>query len=104
MKSRNYYFFLMIAFTAILASCSSQEFKKTKTGLDYKIIGSGNSKDSIARVDDVLKLHVITKWNDSVMYTSYDKMPAFVKVQPDSVQPYSPYEVFGKVRKGDSLI
>lgn len=103
MKRTHYLWMAAIAALTITA-CSDVSFKKTKSGLLYKIISS-NSKDSVAKEGDWLKLHYVQKINDSVMQTSFGKMPAYQRVAGSS-QPadYSPGEIFGMLKKGDSAV
>ncbi len=100
----NYYLVSILAAVVIIAGCNRLDYKKTKSGLLYKIISSGNSKDSIARENDYLKFNVITKLNDSVLYSTYGKMPGYSKVAPAGQADYSPVEIFGMLKKGDSAI
>lgn len=101
MKRVNY---LLVAMAALVvaASCNSVSYKKTKSGLLYKIISS-NSKDSVAKPGDWLKIHYIQKLNDSVLQNSYDKMPIYQKVTADE-QVYNPAELYTMLRKGDSVV
>lgn len=98
---RTHYLWIAIAALAISA-CNGVNYKKTKSGLLYKIISS-NSKDSLVRPGDWLKLHYVQKINDSVVQNSYGKMPAFQKVVETSAD-YSPNEIFGMLKKGDSAV
>jgi FKBP-type peptidyl-prolyl cis-trans isomerase FkpA len=102
MKYKNSFLFLVVA-VAMFSSCDSQDFKKTPSGVDYKVI-SGNSKDSIAKPGDILKFDMVTKLNDSVLYSSYGKLPGYGKVPPDTFRMYSPVEAFSHVKTGDSLV
>jgi len=86
----------------ILVSCDAQ-YKKTKSGLVYKII-KGNSKDSVAKENDVLKFSLVLKINDSVLYDSHGKMPQYGPVSDRAKDSYSYYELFPQLRKGDSAI
>jgi FKBP-type peptidyl-prolyl cis-trans isomerase len=97
----------LLVFVALFStSCDSLGYKKTDSGLRYKIF-SGGSKDS-TKEGDWLKLNVtqtISGHKDSSMST-YGKMPAYVKIQtPPPGQPmYGPEEVLHLLRKGDSVI
>ena len=95
-------FLTVMIFT--IAGCGSLDYKKTKSGLLYKIISSGNSKNPIAKENNYLKFNVVTKLNDSVIYSSYGKMPGYSKVGPAKEADYSPVEIFGMLKKGDSAI
>ena len=87
----------------LLASCSGGGFKKTKSGVLYKIISDG--KGITAQKGQFLKIHVVqnvrTGTKDSLLATSYDAIPVYLPV--DSVpSSYNPAEVFMMLRKGDS--
>lgn len=101
MKRINY---LLVASAAILiaASCNNVSYKKTKSGLLYKIIPS-DSKDSVAKEGNWLKLHFTQKLNDSLLQTTFGKMPIYQKLAPNQ-QDYNPAEVFHLLKKGDSLV
>jgi len=100
----------LLTFLAVMilttAGCNSLDYKKTKSGLLYKIISTGNSKGSVAKENNYLKFNVVTKLNDSVIYSSYGKMPEYSKVGGAKGAPpnYSPIEIFGMLKKGDSAI
>jgi len=95
-------FLTVMIFT--IAGCGSLDYKKTKSGLLYKIISSGNSKNPVAKENNYLKFNVVTKLNDSVIYSSYGKMPGYSKVVAAKEADYSPVEIFGMLKKGDSAI
>jgi FKBP-type peptidyl-prolyl cis-trans isomerase FkpA len=87
----------------LLAACSGGGFKKTKSGVLYKIISDG--KGITAQKGQFLKIHVVQNrrsgTKDSLLATSYDAIPVYLPV--DSVPPsYNPSEVFMMLRKGDS--
>jgi len=88
----------------VLAACSGGGgFKKTKSGLLYKIISNG--KGLTAQKGQFLKIHVVQTRRhgnkDSLLATSYDAIPVYLPV--DSVPAtYNPSEVFMLLRKGDS--
>src|ERR1700733_10245445 len=82
-------------------SCTNSEFKKTKSGLLYKIYSDG--KGEPAKKGQFLKVNVIQKLRDSLLYSSYGGVPVYIPV--DSPRPvYSPTEIFTMLRKGDSAV
>jgi len=82
-------------------ACKNSGFKKTKSGLLYKIISSGNGP--LVKRGDVIKLAYVHKLRDSVLGSSADQMPFYAKV--DSVGPvYDPQEIFTMLHKGDSAV
>lgn len=102
MKRVNY-FLTMIAVAAMMASCNSVSYKKTKSGLLYKIISTSN-KDSLVKTGDWLKVQFSNKINDSVLNSSYGKMPGYAQVVPVDNISYEATEVFPLLKKGDSAI
>jgi len=100
MKRTHYLWIAIAALT--FSACNGVSYKKTKSGLLYKIIPSG-TKDSVARVGDWLKLDYVQKIDDSITQTSYGKMPAFQKIM-EAPGAYDPSEIFTKLKKGDSAI
>lgn len=98
---------LILGFLALIAiaGCSGGGFKKTKSGLLYKVISNGSG--SLAKKGDILKVHFIQRLSgggrDSVLSSSYEGLPTYAQV--DSVGAiYSPAEVFDKLKKGDSAV
>lgn len=98
----------LITFLATMSfafsGCGQLDYKKTKSGLLYKIISSANSKGPVAKENDYLKFNVTTKLNDSVIYSTYGKMPGYSKVAAVKGAEYSPAEIFGMLKKGDSAV
>jgi FKBP-type peptidyl-prolyl cis-trans isomerase FkpA len=84
-----------------IGGCAGGGFKKTKSGILYKIIS--DEKNPIAKTGEFLKVHYTQKVRDSVISTSVGGLPTYARV--DSIGPvYNPLEVFGKLRKGDSAV
>ena len=98
-----FYSLVMIATIAMVVSCNNVSYQKAKSGMLYKIISS-NSKDSTVKEGEWLKLNFVQKLNDSVMQTSYGKMPVYAKVATNPNNEYNPAEIFNLLRKGDSVI
>ena len=97
------YSFTMIALVALTASCSNTSYKKTKSGLLYKIIPS-SGKDSVVKANQWLKLNFVQKLNDSLLQTSYGKTPVYVKIPATTPEDYSPMEIFSMLKTGDSAV
>lgn len=94
---------LMMITALIVISCGKMDYKKTKSGLAYNIF-PGTGKDSLIKEGQVVKFNVVAKLNDSVYYSSFDKMAAFVKYIPAQSPPYTLLDIFPLMRKGDSAI
>src|SRR5215212_9117191 len=93
---------LMAVLAIVMLSCSV-DYKKTKSGLVYKIF-PGNSKDSVAKMKDVVKFSVVYKINDSLLYDSHGKVPQFLPLTEDMAGSYSPFEILTMMKKGDSAV
>ena len=85
-----------------IAGCSDKGgFKKTRSGLAYKIVSDG--KGPLVQKGQVLKIHFTNKIRYSILGTTVGSMPTYAQV--DSVGPdYNPAEVFPLLRKGDSAV
>jgi FKBP-type peptidyl-prolyl cis-trans isomerase len=98
--TKNSLSFLSISLLALLGACTSPGFEKTPSGIMYKIVSSGSGP--LVKYGQVLKFHFAQKLNDSVLYSSYNAVPVYQKV--DSVGPvFDPREVFPFLHKGDSV-
>lgn len=95
--------FALLSILSFAVSCNNINYQKTKSGMLYKIISS-NSKDSTVKDGEYLKLHFTQKLNDSVLQSSFGKMPAYVQVSAGPNDAYNPSEIFRLLRKGDSVI
>lgn len=94
--------FVAGAFAIFMVACGT-DYKKTKSGLVYKIF-PGDSKDSVAKSKNVIKFNFIRKINDSLLFTTYGKMPAYQVYTEDPGISYSPLEVLFMMKKGDSAV
>lgn len=94
---------LLSALSVLLlaSACKNSGFKKTKSGLLYKIIPTGSGP--LVKRGDIIKIQFVHKLRDSVLANSYEQMPFYAKV--DSVGPaYDPQEIFTMLHKGDSAV
>jgi FKBP-type peptidyl-prolyl cis-trans isomerase FkpA len=94
---------MVAAVLALVLTACNADYKKTKSGLVYKIF-PGDSKDSAVKKDNVVKFHFIRKINDSLLYSSYGKMAAYQPWTDDPGMNYSPLEVLFMMKEGDSAI
>lgn len=91
--------FLLVAAFAI-SSCNLSGYKKTKSGLYYKIISSGGKKLANGQF---VKIYIKAYVHDSLFYNSYETMPYYNQV--DSVgRPYDISEIFHLMAVGDSAV
>jgi FKBP-type peptidyl-prolyl cis-trans isomerase len=92
---------LMIAAAGILfTACSKVSHRKTPGGMPYQVF-KGKGGEAIYK-GDFLKVHVTQKVNDSVYFTTDDKLPAYFPVM--DAQPYDVSEVWTKIKVGDSIV
>jgi len=82
-------------------ACTNTEFKRTKAGLQYKVYSDG--RGDLAKKGQFLKLQVVEKVRDSVLFTSYGSIPAYLPVDTPH-NTYNPWEIFTLLRKGDSAV
>lgn len=86
---------------ACLGCKHKDHFKKHKSGVQYKII-SYNQSD-LVRPGETLKLQIKQVYKDSVLSDTRDSIPFYQVYDSATLSPES-YEIFGRVRKGDSLV
>ena len=101
----NFLVVLMVTALAFTACKNNVDYKKTKSGIMYKIFG--NDKDSLVKPGNIMKIDFTIKIgsSDSVLQTSVGKMPLFVPIEGNvPADAYSPLEVFSLLRKGDSAV
>lgn len=99
---------IILLVSVALSACNSVDFKKTSGGVPYKIF-SKNGKDSI-REGYFVKLEVIRKTKDTVLFNSYEQGQAVymqMQKQPGAIT-YSNLalnipEMLANARKGDSI-
>src|SRR5258705_5022736 len=101
MKRVNY-LLVVFATLSVMVACKNVNYKKTKSGLLYKIF-PGKEKDSI-KAGSIVKFAYTVKFNDSVMYDSHGKMPGFVRVVAQDKPSYDFQEIVPRLHKGDSAI
>ena len=94
--------FLTLGCLAMIMACKDLGgYKKTPSGIMYQIASAG--KGDVVKRGEILKVHYSQKKNDSLLYSSFNSIPTYAKV--DSVgNIYSPAEVLSFLRKGDSVI
>jgi FKBP-type peptidyl-prolyl cis-trans isomerase FkpA len=98
-----------ISFAALLASCNSIDFQKTKSGVPYKVYADKAGRQ-IAD-GDIVKFQVIQKLKDSVLFNSYNQgMPQYVRLQANAPMPANYnniqaniLEIMPKLKTGDSV-
>jgi FKBP-type peptidyl-prolyl cis-trans isomerase FkpA len=96
-------FILLLLAIGVITGCNKVNYRKTKSGLVYKLFPADN-KDSLIKDGQVVKFQVTTKLNDSTMYSSYGKIPAFARLMATEKPPYNLLSVLPMMKKGDSAV
>jgi FKBP-type peptidyl-prolyl cis-trans isomerase FkpA len=95
--------FGMLGASVLLAACNNVDFKKTASGVPYKLFSKGKEKDTIA-VGDIIKYEKVVKIKDSVLANSYGNFPVYEQIRQAANRYEDPaMEIFLKARKGDSI-
>ncbi len=90
-----------LAILILAAGCTDQRFKKTKNGLEYKVVG-GNGGDDV-KYGNAIQFKAYSYYNDSLMGTPYDSVAQVVEI--DSLKLPAEYVgIFTSARKGDSIV
>lgn len=99
---------MLLAATAIATtSCKQFGYKKTKSGLEYKII-PGGSKDSLLKAGQIIKLNLEFSVQrkgkpDTILVSTYKTMPTYAMVDTSIRTQLSYMELLPLARTGDSL-
>ena len=92
------------ALAMVVASCNTN-YEKTKSGLTYKIFsGKGNGKTLQAGMFAKLNIEYRLSPKDTVLNSTYGKVPLFTAVDTSAKTAYSFMELLPKVKQGDSVI
>lgn len=94
-------FSLMALFVLFAMGCKNGGFKRTKSGLLYKITSDGKGRK--VKNKEFLKFEYVTKVHDSVLSSTYGVAPTYAPVDTTAGATYNPAEVFPMLRIGDSL-
>ncbi len=96
----------ILAFAAmaiVMASCNSK-YEKTETGLAYKIFKGDKSEKlqpgQIVKINGMVRLSP----KDSVLFTTYGRMPVYITVDTSAKKSHDFNEVIRLVGVGDSLV
>ncbi|HJU46279.1 MAG TPA: FKBP-type peptidyl-prolyl cis-trans isomerase [Chitinophagaceae bacterium] len=98
-------FFAIAVLPLLCFSCINDKYYRTKTGLLYKVIpGPVKGDSSFARMGCTVKVNYIQKVGDTVIESTYERMPLYYMVLP-GMSAYNPLEVFDYgINEGDSVV
>ncbi len=89
------------AFLILASGCKEQQFKKTKTGLEYKVVEDGEGNN--IKYGNTIQFKAFSYYNDSLMSTPYDSVSQVIEIDSTKL-PAEYIEVFKSARKGDSIV
>lgn len=96
---------LALAAVAIVMGSCNTNYEKTKSGLAYKIYkGKGNGTLLKAGMFAKLNIEYLLSPKDTILNSTYGKVPLFTAVDTGSKNNYSFMELLPKVKQGDSVI
>lgn len=102
MKKINY-LLMIIAVLSFTVACNEINYRKTKSGLLYKLFPS-SGKDSLIKPGQYVKFQVTGKLNDSLLFSSYNKIPAYQQLPLMDPPAYTLIEIFPLMKNGDSAV
>ena len=96
--------FIILLAGALLFSGCNMTYEKTKSGLRYKIIEGKGGKQ--LKAGEFVKFNqiLLIPERDTVLYTTYGKMPAYAKIDTGAMTQYSFMEILPMCSVGDSVI
>lgn len=93
---------MLSAAVVIIVSCGKVSYKKTSSGLVYKLFPS-SGKDSLLRDGQIAKVEATAKLNDSTFFSSYGRVPVYIRIQSLKTN-YDLLEILLMMKKGDSAV
>jgi FKBP-type peptidyl-prolyl cis-trans isomerase len=97
----NKVFFALVAVTVFVSACTTP-FKKTKSGLEYKIVTAKGGK--ILNQGNFMELDIVELYNDSVLNSTIETASPSINLYDTAQFPPDYKEIFGKLHVGDSII
>lgn len=104
MKSTQILIYTFLLFFTLGCNFSAKDKKlyKTESGFEYEIIKSGNNTS--LHMADVVKLHIMQYADDSLMNTTYNSMPEFVKIDSTTIMNYDYTAILPLLHVEDSAV
>jgi FKBP-type peptidyl-prolyl cis-trans isomerase len=95
-------FLSVVALGLAMSACNSVDFKKSKSGLPYKVFAS--AKGDSVKPGSIIKFSYQQMLDDSVIFPQKDQpvTPFYLQVEPQG-QPYDVSEVLPTLKEGDSV-
>ena len=86
----------------LAAACGNADYKKTASGITYKIFRKGTDKKVLP--GEFLKVHYKASINDSLLYTTYDRVPAFGRYDTSAKNVHDFIDFLNEMNVGDSAV
>ena len=94
-------FSLAAVVVLLTVGCTDLRFKKTKTGLEYRIV-SGNGGNEI-KYGNAIQFKAYSYYNDSLLSTPYDSVAQVIEIDSTKL-PAEYVGIFKSARTGDSIV
>jgi FKBP-type peptidyl-prolyl cis-trans isomerase len=94
-------FCLFLLAGALLAACGNYDYRKTESGIIYKIHKGSESKATI-QPGEYVKLHFRVQLGDSVLANTFDRVPAYGMYDTTMRNVHDFVDFLGEMRVGDS--
>lgn len=101
MKSILYSLFLLSGI-ALLAGCNKSDYKRTSSGVLYKIYRVGNGKR--VKPGQWIKLHYRATISDSLLVNTYEHIPAYGMYDSTAKNTHDFVDFLGEMNVGDSVV
>lgn len=101
MKTIKIMLWVLLAGAGLLAACGKTSYKKTPGGMPYQLFRSKDTQQ--VRSGSFVKLSLIQKINDSVLYSTEKGLPIYLLIS-NQERPYDIAELWTSLHLGDSLI
>lgn len=92
---------ILLASVSLLVACSGPSYQKTAGGMPYQLFPGKDTQ--VAKTGEYLKIHLLQQINDSVYFSTGNKIPLYVPIGGQS-QPYDISELWTKLHVGDSIV
>lgn len=92
---------LAVGAAVVLAACGNYDYKKTKSGVMYKIVSRGTEP---VKPGQWLKVNYKGSIGDSIMFDTYNAMPAFGMYDTSAKDVHDFLDFLGEMKVGDSAV
>lgn len=94
-------FFALVAVTVFVSACTTP-FKKTKSGLEYKVITAKGGK--VLTQGSYMELDIVELYNDSILNSTIETASPSINLYDTAQFPPDYKQIFANLHVGDSVI